>query len=209
MAVINEARKKYGRLRVLRRVENNARGEAMWRCRCKCGTVTTVKGSDLRSGNTQSCGCWNRELASARRKIHGRSYTIEYLVWRGIKTRCYNPKATGYDRYGGRGIRMAKRWLNSFENFFADVGPRPSPKHTIDRYPDSDGDYEPGNVRWATKKEQSVNKSNTRYVVIGGKKRPAIDVAREHGISPPVLQNRIFRNGWSVERACTQPIKRK
>jgi len=101
---------------------------------------------------------------------------------------------------------MCKRWRDSFENFLADVGPRPSPKHSLDRFPDNDGDYKPGNVRWATRSEQSLNTCRTKYVVIGGKKRPASVVAKERGIGGTTFRRRITL-GWSVMRACTQPTK--
>jgi hypothetical protein len=99
-------------------------------------------------------------------RTHGESTrggpTPEYTVWALMKQRCNNPRSTAFFYYGARGIGVCERWTNSFEAFLADMGRRPSPQHSIDRYPDNDGDYEPGNCRWATKQEQQVNKKRRR-----------------------------------------------
>jgi len=205
--LIDETKKKYGRLRVICRVEHASR-QAMWKCKCKCGNEVIVVGQSLREGLTQSCGCWHKELLGKRSTKHGGTGTPEHDIWNGIKKRCYNPNVEYYDRYGGRGVRMCKRWRESFKNFLADVGPRPSPKHSLDRFPDNNGDYEPGNVRWATQSEQMLNTRRTKYVTIAGKKRPAVSVAREHGIGYKTFRGRVD-GGWSVIRACTQPTKKK
>jgi len=170
-AVIDETKKKHGRLRVLYRVENSPHGKVRWQCKCKCGKRVVVIGSNLRKRTTRSCGCLQKELAAKKQWKHGFKGTPEYRAWKNIKTRCYNPRSTRYDRWGGRGIRMCKRWRDSFQNFYDDVGPRPSPKHSLDRYPDGDGDYKPGNVRWATRSEQNLNKPPMRYVTITRRQR--------------------------------------
>ena len=150
---------------------------SLWLCRCECGNETKVRGIKLRSGHTSSCGCLSRERASTSKLRHGENsrrhgMTAEYRCWAAVKTRCMNPKASGYDQYGGRGIQVCDRW-KTFENFLADMGRKPSPEHSIDRYPDGDGNYEPGNCRWATKSEQRLNqrKSKTRGASISAARK--------------------------------------
>ena len=127
-------------------------GNSYWHCRCDCGALKTVQGGHLKTGHTKSCGC----LDKARKTIHGKCESSEYAAYRGMKQRCYNEEGTAYPGYGGRGITVCPRWLNSVEDFLKDMGPKPSPEYSIDRI-DNDGNYEPGNCRWATKTEQSIN----------------------------------------------------
>jgi hypothetical protein len=148
----------FGRLTVLRR-DGQRYGQSVWLCRCICGTECHTVRANLVLGLTQSCGCLNAELASARRKTHGQSKGVrEYRIWMGMKARCLQPSAARWKRYGGRGITVCERWLHSFERFIADMGPCPSPKHSIDRI-NNDGNYEPSNCRWATASEQMLNRS--------------------------------------------------
>ena len=153
-----------GRLRVISRVKNQGRS-ATWLCRCDCGNEITLTSGEFRRGRTQSCGCLGRELQIKRQTTHGQGRWQDrspaYVSWLNMKSRCYNPNHRAFSYYGGRGIRVCKRWLNSFENFLADMGDRP-PGTTLDRYPDQDGDYEPSNCRWATKTEQQNNLRSNR-----------------------------------------------
>jgi hypothetical protein len=137
--------------------------------RCDCGTQTVVNGYYLHLGDTTSCGCYRAErVAEGLALKHGEANkptapiaTPEYRAWRGMINRCYQPSSERFSRYGGRGIVVCDRWHHSFENFLADMGRKPSPKHSIDRI-DNDGNYEPGNCRWATASEQQRNKSRRK-----------------------------------------------
>ena len=154
---------RFGRLEIVRAaephlVQEGRRTRRYWTCRCECGRETTVEQSNL--PRTKSCGCHASVMASARMKArnwrHGLRYTPEYKVWVGAKIRCFDPHSENYKYYGGRGITMDPLFANSFEAFLADIGHRPSPSHSIDRI-DVNGHYAPGNLRWATAREQRAN----------------------------------------------------
>lgn len=128
----------------------------LWLCQCDCGFEDLIKVGSLTSGLTRSCGCPLPKRASYKSK--GRMVmTGAYSSWCAMIQRCTNPKATGYKYYGGRGIKVCDRWRGDFLSFLADMGERP-PGLSIDRYPDNDGNYEPGNCRWATAKQQVANR---------------------------------------------------
>lgn len=137
---------------------------------------------------------------------HGLSRSPEYTCWRGIRHRCLNPRARVFKHYGGRGITVCERWL-TFENFYADVGPRPSPAHSIDRYPDNDGNYEPGNVRWATITEQNLNTRRTKYV--SRKERISVfEAGARTGLNENTVRARL-RSGWTADRAVNAPAHKR
>lgn len=134
------------------RIDKNSR----WACRCDCGGTIDCRPSHLKDGNIKSCGCLASEAARDRMTTHGRARSPLYARWIGMLTRCHYPATNGYQHYGGRGIRVCDRWRNSFADFLADMGEPPGAGYTLDRI-DPDGNYEPGNVRWATAQEQAAN----------------------------------------------------
>jgi hypothetical protein len=150
---------KFGRLTVIKRAENK-RGQTRWETLCECGKVCFQTSNALSSGHSKSCGCAKIEALTKRLTTHGQSVigyrSKEYGIWSGIKTRCYNTTRRDYKYYGGRGIIMCEEWRNSFIAFYAYVGKCPDNMHSIDRI-NNDGNYEPGNVRWATKNIQFHN----------------------------------------------------
>jgi hypothetical protein len=150
---------RYGRL-VVREKAPRLHGQR-WVCACDCGTQVVVYGSKLRRGETRSCGCLNREAVASRSVSHGEARTgaqsAEYAAWCSMKKRCANPSHRFWRHYGGRGITVCDRWRDSFENFLADMGRRPGRGFSLDRI-NNDGNYEPGNCRWATAKVQANNR---------------------------------------------------
>jgi hypothetical protein len=136
-------------------------GKGRWTVRCDCGSEYDIAGGSLRNGDAQSCGCLRSivlsRVVSERERTHGRSRTPEYNSWWNMVRRCTDPTHNRFQFYGTLGVRVCERW-QSFENFLADMGEKPGPKHSIDRYPDADGNYEPGNCRWATPQQQRRNR---------------------------------------------------
>lgn len=135
-------------------------GRGDWHCICDCGTSSVVNGASLRIGNSGSCGCRVPEISRAmggHNKTHGMALSREFAIWRGMRYRCNDKRNANYRFYGAKGVRVCDRWNDSFEAFYEDMGPRPSPQHSIDRI-NPFGDYEPENCRWATPEVQAQNK---------------------------------------------------
>lgn len=147
---------RFGRLVVLVRAPI-AHRHVYWQCLCDCGTVVNVRTDALRSGKTNSCACLQRETATKHGQAHGHRGTPEYGAWVSMKGRCLRSSHQAFHNYGGRGITIYASWIDDFAAFFAEVGPRPSPDHSLDRI-NNDGNYEPGNVRWATRSQQMKNR---------------------------------------------------
>ncbi len=166
----------------------------MWWCQCDCGTPErVVPGMTLRKDRTHSCGCLKTEQTVARSTKHGHSNSREtsptYYSWAGMIQRCTNDKHKDYKRYGGRGIKVCRRWLESFAAFLEDMRVKPA-HHTIERK-DNDGDYEPDNCRWANRIAQSNNKGNNRVIQFDGERETLAQRARKIGISPASLSDRL------------------
>lgn len=166
MKLIDLSGQRFHRLTVLRRSEHNTNGgKPKWVCQCDCGNITEVGGSELKSGNTKSCGCWNSESARNRRLTHGMKRTRLYYVWNSMKDRCYNPNNKRYKDYGGRGIRVCDEWLHDFMAFHdwaIETGydeNAPFGQYTLDRANNDEG-YYPFNCVWSTISEQNRNKRN-------------------------------------------------
>lgn len=182
--------KQFGKWTVLKIDENNK----YWICQCSCGVTRPVIKYNLTKGGSQSCGCYK---AGIRHSYHGMTNTDEHNIWLGIKERCYSKSAKEYNRYGGRGIRMSQRWLDSFVNFYEDMGNRPSKLHSIDRI-NNDGNYEPSNCKWATRSEQQRNTRRTLLVTYRGITVSAAEMAEKFGVNYKLFHSRL-RYGWTVE----------
>lgn len=175
------------------------KGQSRWKCRCVCGAETLVSPANLQSGRVRSCGCTRGEA----NKTHGQSGTRLYGVWKKMRDRCNSPACKEYKHYGQRGIRVCARWDTSFAAFAADVGERP-PGMTLERE-DNDGDYEPGNVRWATRAEQTRNTARNVFFELDGQRKTLAEWARNFGIKVGTVRTRL-KFGWEVKRAFTQPV---
>jgi hypothetical protein len=200
MNAIDISGHRFGLLRVVGQAQAR-NGRRAWRCVCDCGNTTEALGANLRSGHTTSCGCVARSALKLSLK-HGGHGTAEYKVWRGMKNRCENPNEPAYPDYGGRSIKICARW-QSFENFLSDMGARPRGM-TIERI-DVNGDYAPGNCRWATMREQQGNRRDTIRVCIDGRTQALKHWCEELGRAYKTVHLRLTRYGYELNRALDLP----
>jgi len=204
------ANKTFGRLTVLK--ENGKKwNNVTWLCKCDCGNLKTVPGSMLMKGITRSCGCLAKELARKRLLKHGMSKSTEFVSWSSMRKRCYDKNDTSYNNYGGRGIKVCDRWLgkNGFINFLSDMGAKPSPIHSLDRFPNNEtGNYEPSNCRWATPPEQLRNFRNNLWYEYNGEKMVVTDWEHKWGIPKNSIQA-YLRRGRTFEWVYLYFEKRK
>jgi hypothetical protein len=200
---------KFHRWAVVGDAPSTPRGHAKYLCRCECGAIRSVDGIALRKGHTKSCGCYKRDITSLRRKSHGHTVNGKvsraYASWRHMLQRCYDQNIPNFKNWGGRGILVCERWRLSFENFLKDMG-EPLPDTTLDRFPDNDGNYEPGNCRWATHAEQAKNTRRNRYLTFNGQRRALSEWARIAGIGATTLRRRMDDLHWPLEKALSTDV---
>lgn len=193
-AKIDLTGKQFDRWTVVKQATQKLYGKPAWECLCTCGNTGIVAGSALRMGESRSCGCLMKEVAAENLRAaatkHGMHNTPMYFRWLGIKLRCYHPTHYAYPRYGGRGITMCDEWKNSFKSFYAYIGDPPSEAHSLDRI-DNNGNYEPGNVRWATKQEQANNRSDNVRITFNGETKTLAEWGRTLGVTPEAVAWRV------------------
>lgn len=184
--------------------------------KCSCGNLFISRINSVAKLHTLSCGCEQARAASEiclKRITHGASVgksigipvSTEYSTWAAMRKRCLNPNDSAYPDYGGRGIKVCERWVNSFENFLEDMGRRPSSKHTLDRFPNNDGDYEKSNCRWATMKEQCYNRRSNVHINYNGETKALKEWAEVFDVPYKKLHNRINYSKWDFHKAITTP----
>ena len=213
--LIDLSGQKFGKLTVLRRAEDYiqpcGKRRTRWLCRCSCENKTEVVvcGTDLKSGNTQSCGCLRKENHYTP---HGKYKTSLYKTWKGIKTRCYNPKFKQYKNYGGRAgnpITVCDKWRNNFLSFYEDVSKLPhfgEKGYTLERVNNNKG-YQLDNVKWATRKEQNNNTRRNHYITYNQKTLTMSQWSEKLNIPYSTIKARLKR-GWTIERALTEKPKK-
>lgn len=205
----NLAGQTFNRLTAIELGGRNRHGQLLWIWQCTCGNLTTVAGHRVKSGHTKSCGCFERESFAARVTTHGatvnHSTTPEYNTWCNMIRRCTDPRNQDYDNYGQRGITVCERW-RSFADFYADMGEKPTRKHSLERVDNNKG-YSPENCAWATQAQQTRNTRQNRWLTLNGRTMCLSDWAKELNLHPTSLNERLER--WPIEKALTTPSKRK
>lgn len=189
----------------LEETHTNKGGNRFAKFKCKCGNEFIAAISKVKIRHTKSCGCISAETKPNLK--HGLANSSEYNTWNKIKGRCFNPKDEGFSDYGGRGITMCDEWKNSFEAFYNYVGKKPEGKYSMDRI-NNEGNYEPGNVRWATDIEQANNKRNNRIIEYKGEKKTISEWAEIVGINRTVLARR-YDLGWTDEQILNIPMRQR
>lgn len=197
--VIDISGKRFGRLVVVEQVLSRG-DQSIWRCLCDCGKTFEAAGGNIRSGRQASCGCGWLEAISTQ---NGLSKKPEFGSYKAMLNRCYNLRNASYSNYGGKGIEVCKEWRNSFETFYRDMGPRPTPEHSIERKRGAEG-YYPDNCHWATPKEQGNNRITNVHYTLNNETKTLAQWCDHYGVAYSLASNRIKR-GWSVEDALTKP----
>jgi hypothetical protein len=190
----------FGRLTAIECVGKTKQYNKLWKFKCSCGNETVRRAADVQKRPNSSCGCLKLEANIKRLTTHGVSRTSEHNTWLGIKERCYNMQHKFFHCYGGRGIKVCKRWLESFENFFADMGMKPSLSHSIDRI-DNNGNYAPENCQWRTKKQQANNRSRNIIFTLNGESLNIQQWSEKSGINYAQLYARLTKLNWPIEKA--------
>lgn len=197
----------FGKLTVIRFAGRTTNQKARWLCCCECGREKVVTGDNLATGNSRTCGANEHRKGGPQRGMikHGGSHWPEYAVWSAMVERCRNKRHPSYHNYGGRGIRVCKRW-QQFANFIADMGRRPLGSGLSIERIDNDGNYEPSNCKWATMDEQGNNRRNTVRIIVDGQLTTIPRLARKCGLPDHVLRGRLDM-GWPLDAALTTPIR--
>ncbi len=178
-------------------------GHAKWLCICVCGAERIVSATNLKTGHTKSCGC--RPKAPHPVRENKSTKVPGYSSWAAMLKRCLDSKHENFKHYGAKGVTVAPCWVSDFQAFITYLGPKPTPSHTVDRIDNSKG-YEPGNVRWATRLEQNINRKNTLVVMYRGVVSPLFTLPRHPSLTSSRVHTRVARDGWSVEKALTTPV---
>lgn len=204
----------YGKLTVISYSKKDKHGVSYWLCRCECGVEKVCNSMTMKAGRTVSCGCVgkiNRDIGRAKlitkRTTHGKSGTREHHIWQNMIYRCENENCRQFKNYGERGIKVCDEWRWSFEAFLEDMGELPTQEHSIDRI-DNDGNYEPENCQWSTKREQSNNRRNNRILEYNGQSLTMQQWADKIGMNKITIHARLSA-GWSVAKAIETPIDEK
>lgn len=203
----DEVGHRYERLLVLEMAGRNISQQVEWRCKCDCGKETVVCGAALRAGTVVSCGCYGAEQRLKATRKHGLSNSKIYGSYKSMISRCTNPNDIDWKYYGGRGITVCDRWMESVENFYADMSPTWQEELTIERKNVNLG-YSPENCCWITMKEQGGNKRNTRRFEYKGEFLMKTELAAKAGISLACFLAR-EKMGWPLEKIMTQPKQKK
>ena len=193
----------FTRLTIVSEVETTYKRQ--FKCSCSCGKITVVALGDLISGKTKSCGCLTRSVVGERRATHRKSKTKLHMVWSSMKSRCLNTNNKSFRNYGGRGVTVCKRWIDSFENFEKDMGQKPSPSHTLERIQNNKG-YSPSNCKWATPKEQMNNIRKNVFLTMNGETLSAMEWSKRTGFSRDVIRRR-KKLGWDDARTLSQAVR--
>lgn len=196
---------KFGMLTVVSRHSTASNGDVLWLCKCECGGETVTRRNSLKNGQSKSCGCLKISLLK-QSKTHGLSRDPMYRVWASMIQRCKNPKSSHFSSYGGRGITVCDRWLE-FDNFFKDMGNRPSHEYSIDRI-DNDSGYHPDNCRWSLRDEQMANMRSNKIINTSDGPLPIFKASKAKGIPSYIVRNRL-RASWKEEEALDRPIHRR
>lgn len=207
---IDLAGERFGRLVALGPIGKKRSRNVVWLCRCDCGNTKEIPSSNLRNGVTRSCGCLMKESVKRRFSTHGMSTHPLWGTWWQMIQRCTNSRVSHYANYGGRGISVCAEWQHDFQTFLHGVSQLPhygEEGYTLDRI-DNDGNYEPGNVQWATNTEQARNSRHAHLIEFRGKTQCLTAWSEELGINRGTLNSRIFQGGWSIERAFATPVGR-
>ncbi|WP_076231638.1 hypothetical protein [Clostridium botulinum] len=207
--LIDLTNQKFGKLTVIEYAGKAKEGRmSMWKCKCDCGNICTVRGSCLKNGHTKSCGCIrsNKLVKINKSKVkHGKSNTRLFKIWNGMKQRCYYEKMQDYEYYGGKGIKVCDEWLNNFVSFYNwAINNGYKENLTIDRK-DINGNYEPSNCKWSSIKQQARNRRSNKLITYEGETKTLAEWCEKYNILGTTVNERLKR-GWSVEEALTTPI---